>query len=72
MENLITLSRDEMKNIMAGGGCLICTTPNGTEGWYHDDVTDPDNPTCDEIYPAYNPDEASGGYAHGPCLPEEA
>lgn len=57
-----TLSRDEMKNVMAGsnencpdgnGGCITCFTPDGEECWYRCDNEGDANQICQSIYPAH-------------------
>jgi|AntRauTorcE11898_2_1112593.scaffolds.fasta_scaffold89754_1 hypothetical protein len=60
-----TLSRDEMKNVMAGGGCLYCFTPNGSEGWYRSEEPADHSQSCQDIYPAYEDGEVSGGWDEG-------
>lgn len=53
-----TLSRDEMKNVMAGfsgdcggGTCLYCHNPGGGyEGWYRDDTSEDADSECGDIY----------------------
>jgi hypothetical protein len=61
-----TLTRDEMRNVIAGSGtsCLICHTPGGTEEWERSAEGDPTE-VCESIYPAYEDGEVSGSW--GEC-----
>lgn len=74
MNELQTLSRSEMKNIMAGvdpntpcggeggGLCLVCTTPNGTESWCRSAGGESADIECQAIYPAHG-SNVTGYYA---------
>jgi hypothetical protein len=66
-----TLSRNEMKHIMAGyimaedGLCLYCWTPGGFGSWCRIDTGSDAESICEGIYPSYNKSEVEGNWQTG-------
>ena len=73
-ERAKTLTRDEMKNVMAGdkedpqfqnGLCLYCWTPGGFESWCRTDTGSNPEGLCEGIYEAYDASEVTGNWQTG-------
>ena len=64
MDSMRTLSRNQLKAIKGGEalGCLVCTTPGGTEYWDRIPRPEPPHVQCHSIYPVYNLDDIVGIY----------